>query len=373
MKKRLVIIGILFCFLFSLVACKSEENVDVVTEVSDSEADVVSEEVVEEESISEEEEEFFSDFEPQVLYDANGIMVKTNDYYFYTDEWTRKDNGIECYWEYPILVLEVTNNSEESYKFKVYDMFIDGIACNWYGDCALTESKEEVESGEYLRSDFSVQIESGETKIIYLRIYKWFYYMNELDDIIDLSIAFYLQNDSNRYYTNLCSINTICPKDSQGIIEMMQIDNSNVIFENDSVIIYLVQAETSVDEETKARSVECILMLESKIFKQSIEDNNINVFQFDTEDGSYFNEIFYLVEEEIVKHGGGTTSDKEIFEISEHTVENWDSVLEQGVYQIEYQQILQVWAENNGYYSDIVINEEGTIDIPVENIVFVTK
>lgn len=378
MKKKLIIIGIVVCFLLIFVACKSETEVDVVSEMSDSAAEAISEEVVEDESVSEEEEVYISDFEPQVIYDQDGVVVTAKEYYMYNSVYTRRTDEKEVQRDYPILVLEVTNNTNYKCKFRIASLFIDEISCGLY--CTLTETKENAEDLFFWAPENSMEIEIGETKTIYIRMENDYYFVNNINDSIEMTWIFSVNElinevtSNKEHYTEPFCFNTIYPCDSEGDIKKIQLDYSNVLFENEDVVLYLVSAQVEegyYGDELENDKLDCYFIVKSKIFEQSAEGYDILSFALYPLD-SWSGQSEYLVSAQVENNKWEDITENTIFYISEKV--SWDYIQSEGVYFVEYDEYVTHIERNEAgdmLSIESTILEEGTIEIPISEFSYI--
>lgn len=376
MKKRLVIIGIMVCCLLTFAACKSEGDSDVVAEVTNSENEVISEEVVEAESVLEEvEEAYISDFEPQVIYDQDGIVVTATEYYIYNHKWETQD-GETRQKDFPILAFEVANNSDEKLNsIHLEDLFIDGIDSTDYFMFDFLPTKE---TAEDVFNDYSIEsIETGETKMFYLRL--WFneYFVQDINDNIDVAFAFSLWGDEKIHYSEMLTFNTKCPVDSFESTQMIQYDDNNILFENDSVKVYLLEAEVKIYEESNSGNIRYLLMCESKIFEPTGDLENLDCIVFGTSiytlSPQYFGDMILENAGDKLKSAimaNSIVTDKYIYDGVYEEIEDWSSVVGAGYYQVEYEHITVPYEEDEYESLNYSVVESGYINIPIDKMIF---
>ena len=357
MMKRIGSLVCVVCIFLGLIACQPESGSGVTSEVLISETEINTEETTE--IISEEVN--VPDFEAQVIYDADGLEVVVTDYYLHKNVYTTASSETERYREYPIIELEVTNNTSYMCEIGIDKLCINNILCGEENSC-MAEDKEEAETAWYLEMYPRVKIEVGESKTVYARIDKDEFYVENIENEMNLAVNFFIAEKINEFetnkehYTQNISFNCIYPTDSEGEIKFNTFNYDNIVFEDEEVSLYLVSGVIyPPDEYHDNNYAKCVFLVESKIYEQPASDYNVREF------GVYSNTSFsgtYLVRDQMIVNGWGEVPDKTLV----YTNINEKS----GKYTVSYgyADVLMDRDENgNLTYWDMSIGEECTVDI----------
>ena len=361
MKKRIGIFALFVCFLFLLIACQSDTDSNEMSDTLSSETEMNSEVTTEEESVLEEPE--VPKFEEQVIYDADGLKVVVTDFYLHRNVYTTASGETERYREYPIIELEVTNNTSYGCEIGIDRLYVNEILCGEEYS-GMADNKGVAETAGYFEMYPRVKIEVGETKTVYARIDKDEYYVENIENEMNVAVNFFISEKideiktNKEHYTKNISFNSVYPTDSEGEIKFNTFNYDNIIFEDDEVILYFVSGEIYPPDEYHDKNyAKCVFLVESKIYEQPASDYNVR--EFAVYDDSYSLSGVYLVRDQIAINGWGEISDK-TFSYTVVNEKNGKYTLSYG-----YADVLMDRDENgNLTYWDMSIGEECTVDIP---------
>lgn len=376
MKKRITIIGIMVCLLLAFIACKTENDSNAVPEVDSSEAGVMLEEITEMESVLEEvEEDNISSFEPKVIYEQDGLTITAKTYYLDVEEFLNEYMNNQWVLEKldlqglphdylveqppfgPIVELEVVNKTNIDCTITLDNVVVDGIS-------------KTCDRGAL----YPNHVSAGETGVVYVDCGQYTYYVDEVTDVMDMSVSFLVFINDISYYTDIFTFDAT----TQIYNDAVELNYNNIIFENEDVILYLVSAivEEGYDEEDLYDDyVELVFLAESKIYEFAPEEVDALYFGIKEDlNDILFDSRAFLVERPEVKIYYGYNSEKSILTMNIYNV-SWSEIQNKDVYSIGYEEV-EEWlgrdVDNNilsGEYNYNTI-ETGYIDIPISSFTF---
>ncbi len=376
MKKRITIIGIIVCLLLAFIACKTENDSNAVSEVDSSEAGVMLEEITEMESVLEEvEEDNISSFEPKVIYEQDGLTITAKTYYLDVEEFLNEYMNNQWVLEKldlqglphdylveqppfgPIVELEVVNKTNIDCTITLDNVVVDGIS-------------KTCDRGAL----YPNHVSAGETGVVYVDCGQYTYYVDEVTDVMDMSVSFLVFINDISYYTDIFTFDAT----TQIYNDAVELNYNNIIFENEDVILYLVSAivEEGYDEEDLYDDyVELVFLAESKINEFTPEEVDALYFGIKEDlNDILFDSRAFLVERPEVKIYYGYNSEKSILTMNIYNV-SWSEIQNKDVYSIGYEEV-EEWlgrdGDNNILPEEYNYNtiETGYIDIPISLFTF---